>query len=93
HPAGGLAGLPGRLTRSDFLISLGINAEVAETQRTRRKTFIANKQVLIVSPCLICSTFRAKIKEIDNRYLRVVLLPDGETVHNAFFDRAYLNES
>ena len=24
-----------------------------------------------------------------NRYLRVVLLPDGETVHNAFFDRGY----
>jgi len=24
-----------------------------------------------------------------NRYLRVVLLEDGETVHNAFFDRNY----
>ena len=24
-----------------------------------------------------------------NRYLRVVLLEDGETVHNAFFDRTY----
>src|SRR5947208_465610 len=23
------------------------------------------------------------------RYLRVILLPDGETVHNAFFDRSY----
>lgn len=23
------------------------------------------------------------------RYLRVVLLPDGETVHNAFFDRSF----
>lgn len=23
------------------------------------------------------------------RYLRVVLLPDGETVHNAFFDRRF----
>ena len=31
----------------------------------------------------------AKIKEMDNRYLRVVLLEDGETVHNAFFDRSY----
>lgn len=29
----------------------------------------------------------AKIKEVDNRYLRVILLQDGETVHNAFFDR------
>lgn len=24
-----------------------------------------------------------------NKYLRVVLLADGETVHNAFFDRSY----
>jgi hypothetical protein len=26
---------------------------------------------------------------MDDRYLRVILLPDGETVHNAFFDRGY----
>ena len=31
----------------------------------------------------------AKIDERKGRYLRVVLLPDGETVHNAFFDRGY----
>jgi hypothetical protein len=31
----------------------------------------------------------AKIEEMDNRYLRVVLLEDGETVHNAFFDRRF----
>ncbi len=30
----------------------------------------------------------AKITEI-NKYLRVILLDDGETVHNAFFDRAF----
>lgn len=30
----------------------------------------------------------ARIAE-ENRYLRVVLLEDGETVHNAFFDRSY----
>ena len=29
----------------------------------------------------------ARIEEANNRYLRVVLLSDGETVHNAFFDR------
>ena len=28
------------------------------------------------------------IREV-NKYLRVILLPDGETVHNAFFDRHY----
>jgi hypothetical protein len=29
-----------------------------------------------------------KISE-EGRFLRVILLPDGETVHNAFFDRRY----
>ena len=31
----------------------------------------------------------AKIDEADGRYLRVVLLPDRLTVHNAFFDRTF----
>jgi hypothetical protein len=31
----------------------------------------------------------AKIQENENRYLRIVLLEDGETVHNAFFDRRF----
>ena len=31
----------------------------------------------------------AQIPEMEGRYLRVVLLPDGETVHNAFFDRRF----
>ena len=31
----------------------------------------------------------ASIVEMDGRYLRVILLPDAETVHNAFFDRSY----
>jgi len=26
---------------------------------------------------------------MDNRYLRVILLPDRDTVHNAFFDRRF----
>ena len=30
-----------------------------------------------------------QVPEMENRFLRVVLLPDGETVHNAFFDRRY----
>ena len=29
-----------------------------------------------------------KIPE-EGKYLRVMLLPDGETVHNAFFDRSF----
>lgn len=31
----------------------------------------------------------APIKAMNNKYLRVILLPDGETVHNAFFDRGF----
>jgi hypothetical protein len=31
----------------------------------------------------------ARIEEMDGRYLRVILLADGETVHNAFFDRSF----
>ncbi len=30
-----------------------------------------------------------QVPESENRFLRVVLLPDGETVHNAFFDRRF----
>ena len=31
----------------------------------------------------------AAVPEAGGRYLRVVLMPDGETVHNAFFDRSF----
>jgi len=30
-----------------------------------------------------------KLEELGGRYLRVVTLDDGETVHNAFVDRGY----
>ncbi|WP_353253954.1 hypothetical protein [Salinisphaera sp. PC39] len=30
-----------------------------------------------------------RIPEMGNRHLRVILLADGETVHNAFFDRGF----
>ena len=30
-----------------------------------------------------------KVREAGGKYLRVVLLEDGETVHNAFFDRGF----
>lgn len=32
----------------------------------------------------------ARIWEAEGRYLRVVLLEDGVTVHNAFFDRGFV---
>ena len=31
----------------------------------------------------------AAIAEADRKYLRVILLSDAETVHNAFFDRSF----
>jgi hypothetical protein len=31
----------------------------------------------------------ARISDFENRALRVILLEDGQTVHNAFFDRDY----
>jgi len=31
----------------------------------------------------------APIDEMEGRFLRVILLPDGKTVHNAFFDRSF----
>jgi hypothetical protein len=34
----------------------------------------------------------ARIPET-GKYLRVILLEDGETVHNAFFDRSYKEET
>ena len=30
-----------------------------------------------------------RVPERDGRYLRVVLRADGETIHNAFFDRGF----
>lgn len=31
----------------------------------------------------------APIEDAGGKYLRVILLSDGETVHNAFFDRSF----
>ncbi|MDE2347509.1 MAG: hypothetical protein KGL92_03305 [Gammaproteobacteria bacterium] len=31
-----------------------------------------------------------QVPEMEGRYLRVILLADGETVHNAFFDRGFI---
>ena len=34
-------------------------------------------------------TYVGAINDVAGRYLRVVLLEDGETIHNAFFDRSF----
>ena len=33
--------------------------------------------------------FWAKVEELGNKYLRVVTLADGMTIHNAFIDRGF----
>ncbi len=33
--------------------------------------------------------FWAKVEDLENRYLRVVTLEDGFTIHNAFIDRGF----
>ena len=30
-----------------------------------------------------------RVSEMEGRYLRGILMPDGQTVHNAFFDRRF----
>jgi hypothetical protein len=30
------------------------------------------------------------VPEMESRFLRVILLADGQTVHNAFFDRRFI---
>ncbi len=35
----------------------------------------------------------ARIPEAGGKYLRVILLEDEETIHNAFFDHAFREES
>ena len=34
-----------------------------------------------------------KVRESGGKYLRVIVLEDGETVHNAFFDRGFRGDS
>ena len=51
-------------------------------------------QYVIDNPELIKTQRDGRIKKWafiaqENKYLRVILLEDGETVHNAFWDRRY----
>ena len=36
--------------------------------------------------------FWGKVEELGDRYLRVVTLQDGVTIHNAFIDRGFTRE-
>jgi len=36
--------------------------------------------------------FWARVEELEGKYLRVVTLEDGNTIHNAFIDRGFKSE-
>ena len=49
-------------------------------------------ELAIASPCKTVVQQDGRIRkwvDIDGKYLRVILLGDGVTVHNAFFDRNF----
>lgn len=64
------------------------------TRRRPDRSIIKEEWIeqVINSPCktVVQSDGRIrKWRKIDNKYLRVILLEDKETVHNAFFDRNF----
>jgi len=51
-------------------------------------------QYVVEQPCMKVRQLDGRIKKWafikeEDKYLRVILLEDGETVHNAFFDRNF----
>ncbi len=49
----------------------------------------------VVSPIHVVIQSDGRIRKwikVEEKYLRVILLEDGETVHNAFFDRNFKEE-
>ena len=64
------------------------------TRKRADRFYIKDEWILqaIQSPCKTVVQSDGRIRKwvkIENRYLRVILLEDGETVHNAFFDRNF----
>ena len=64
-------------------------SDVMRLRQEAVKEFLIARQPLMSSPRRFARFEGAWIAEMDGRYLRVILLPDGETVHNAFFDRSF----
>ncbi|MEX2163494.1 MAG: hypothetical protein WD823_04530 [Sulfuricaulis sp.] len=80
-----------RKTINNLLVQTGW-----QVQDIERVNFTAARGGAILRKLVVCSSSIecdpvgwARIEEAEGRYLRVVLLPDGETVHNAFFDRGH----
>ena len=80
--------------RTGFLDSLGpANSTISEGYRVLRSDEWIERVVAAPLKEYVQADGRirrwASIPEMENRYLRVILLSDGETVHNAFFDRRF----
>ena len=50
------------------------------------------RALLCFPPCAYPHANKCQLAEEVRKYLRVILLDDGETVHNAFFDRNFKEE-
>ena len=74
HPAKEVVQQDGRVRRW---------APITEMSKLFRNVPLLTRERM--SPSLLV----APITEMDGRHLRVILLADGETVHNAFFDRSF----
>ena len=87
--AGGLAGLIGA-----FLSSVISHRRSEQESEDRLKQY-ASTQALELTKLEFDLRRETKRQNqllapaMDGRYLRVILLPDGVTVHNAFFDRTF----
>ena len=67
------------------------------TRRRRDRLWIKEEWIMQVARSPEMESIQAdgrirrwgRIHEADGRWLRVVLLADGKTIHNAFFDRGF----
>ncbi|MBD2100886.1 hypothetical protein [Leptolyngbya sp. FACHB-261] len=64
--------------------------ERPEIQREWCRRVLSNPLKVAIQPNGRVS-YWAAIGEYENRVLRVIVLEDGETVHNAYFDRNFLS--
>ena len=88
---------PFRRTGSDKVSRVKVTAYFAAMRQRPDRAIIRDEWILRAVARPIREYIQADgrirrwtpVPEMGNRYLRVVLLSDGETVHNAFFDRGF----
>jgi Na+-driven multidrug efflux pump len=73
-----------------FALSGAIGPIVGQNFGARRFDRIRSTARDSLKATLVCVLCVWALPELDDRYLRVILLDDGETVHNALLDRKFL---